>query len=169
MGARDTIAAELGDISRFASSEKLCGYTGLCPRVCQSGGMDHRGSLSKNGPEYLRWALIEAATNAARHPAYAEHYQRTARRLGRQRGKKGGRVELARTLAEAIWHVLTTNQPSNRRVRARRWRPQDDCPPALVPAGPSNVPGRVTALNGDGLPARVSHPTWSSPEEAIES
>ena len=27
-----TIAAELGDIGRFASPKKLCGYTGLCPR-----------------------------------------------------------------------------------------------------------------------------------------
>jgi len=28
-----TIAAEIGDIDRFASPKKLCGYTGLCPRV----------------------------------------------------------------------------------------------------------------------------------------
>lgn len=28
-----TIAAEIGDIHRFASPTKLCGYTGLCPRV----------------------------------------------------------------------------------------------------------------------------------------
>jgi hypothetical protein len=28
-----TIAAELGDIARFPSPKKLCGYTGLCPRA----------------------------------------------------------------------------------------------------------------------------------------
>ena len=33
-----TIAAEIGDISRFPSPTKLAGYTGLCPRVYQSGG-----------------------------------------------------------------------------------------------------------------------------------
>ena len=32
-----TIAAEIGDISRFPSPRKLSGYTGLCPRVYQSG------------------------------------------------------------------------------------------------------------------------------------
>src|SRR5881398_3057207 len=32
-----TIAAELGDIGRFASPRKLAGYSGLCPRVYQSG------------------------------------------------------------------------------------------------------------------------------------
>ena len=33
-------ASESGDIGRFASPAKLCGYTGLCPRVKQSGAID---------------------------------------------------------------------------------------------------------------------------------
>ena len=106
-----TIASEIGDISRFASPKQLVGYSGLCPRVYQAGERDRRGPLAKNGPKYLRWALIEAATHAAPHPCYVEHYQRTARRLGPQRGKKVARVEVARKLGEAIWHLLSTNQP----------------------------------------------------------
>jgi transposase len=105
-----TIASELGDVSRFASPKKLVGYTGLCPFVRQSGRRDDRGPLAKNGPKFLRWALIEAATHAARHPAYRDRYERTKRRLGRQRGSKVARVEVARDLATAIWHMLTTNQ-----------------------------------------------------------
>ena len=31
-----TIAAEIGDISRFPSAKHLTGYSGLCPRVNQS-------------------------------------------------------------------------------------------------------------------------------------
>jgi transposase len=50
-----TIACELGDITRFSSPIKLTGYTGLCPRVAQSGDMDRRGPVSKHGPRYLRW------------------------------------------------------------------------------------------------------------------
>ena len=106
-----TIAAEIGDIRRFASPKKLVGYTGLCPLVRQSGSRDVRGPLAKNGPKYLRWALIEAATHAARDPRYIERYERTKRRLGRQRGAKVARVDLARQLAEAIWHVLTKHEP----------------------------------------------------------
>ena len=106
-----TIAAELGDIGRFASPKKLAGYTGLCPIVRQSGRRDDRGPLAKNGPKYLRWALIEAATHAARHPAYRERYEHTKKRLGRQRGSKVARVELARELSTAIWHMLTKNEP----------------------------------------------------------
>src|SRR4051795_6065146 len=72
-----TIAAEIGDITRFRTAKKLVGYTGLCPTVDQSGGHDWRGSLAKNGPKYLRWARIEAATHAARHPVYRDRYQGT--------------------------------------------------------------------------------------------
>ena len=106
-----TIAAEIGDIGRFASPKKLTGYTGLCPFVRQSGGRDDRGPLAKNGPKYLRWALIEAATHAARHPVYQERYERTKKRLGKQRGSKVARVEIARDLSTAIWHMLTKNEP----------------------------------------------------------
>jgi transposase len=106
-----TIAAEIGDIERFPTPSKLAGYTGLCPRVRQSGAMDRRGPLAKNGPKYLRWALLEAATNAVKHPIYRERYQRTKTRLGRQRGAKVAQIDIARRLTEAIWHMLTRDQP----------------------------------------------------------
>jgi transposase len=106
-----TIAAEIGEIERFASPAKLAGYSGLCPRVYQSGESDRRGPLSKQGPRYLRWALVEAATVACRHPLYRERYQRTKRRLGKQRGAKVAQVDLARRLSEAIWHMLSRNRP----------------------------------------------------------
>jgi transposase len=106
-----TIAAEIGDIGRFPSAKKLAGYSGLCPRVYQSGERDRRGPLAKNGPKYLRWALIEAAVHACRHPAYRDHYQATRARLGRQRGPKVARVELARRLVDAIWPMLTKGEP----------------------------------------------------------
>jgi transposase len=105
-----TIAAEIGEIERFPSPEKLTGYTGLCPRVNQSGDSDRRGPLSKHGPGYLRWALIEATMHALKHPAYRERYQRNKRRLGKQRGAKVAQVDIARRLAHAIWHMLTRNE-----------------------------------------------------------
>jgi transposase len=105
-----TIAAEIGEIERFPSPEKLTGYTGLCPRVNQSGEKDRRGPLTKHGPTYLRWALLEATMHALRHPAYSERYQRTKRRLGKQRGAKVAQVDLARRLAHAIWHMLSRKE-----------------------------------------------------------
>jgi transposase len=105
-----TIASEIGDIGRFASPRKLIGYSGLCPRVHQSGGTDRRGPLAKNGPKYLRWALMVAATNASKHRRYRDRYQATKARVGPQRGPKVAQIQLARTLTEAIWHMLTRNQ-----------------------------------------------------------
>jgi transposase len=85
-----TIAAEIGEISRFASPRKLPGYSGLCPRVHQSG---------------------ERTTHACTHPAYHDRYQHTKARIDNQRGAKIAQIDLARRLAEAIWHMLTRNQP----------------------------------------------------------
>jgi transposase len=105
-----TIASELGDIGRFATPAKLVGYTGLCPRVYQSGERDRRGRLAKNGPNYLRWALIEAAVHAGRSVWYRDLYQRTRARAGRQRGAAVAAITIARKLAEAIWWMLTRKQ-----------------------------------------------------------
>lgn len=106
-----TIASEIGEIERFPNPKRLVSYTGLCPRVKQSGGTDLRGPLSKHGPRYLRWALVDAAATASRHPLYAERYQQIKKRTGRQRGSKVAQIDLARRLTEAIWHMLTRHQP----------------------------------------------------------
>ena len=113
-----TIAAEIGDITRFSSAQKLVGYSGLCPRVIQSGDKDRRGPITKSGPKYLRWAMLEATMHALRHPAYAERYQRTKRRLGKQRGAKVAQIDVARRLTRSLWHMLTFNQPFDPRTAA---------------------------------------------------
>ena len=118
-----TIAAEIGQIERFPSPEKLAGYTGLCPRVNQSGDKYRRGPLTKHGPTYLRWALLEATMHALKHPAYAQRYQRNKRRLGKQRGAKVAQIDIARRLTHAIWHMLTRNQSSLPEAPLFVWRP----------------------------------------------
>ena len=67
--------------------------------------------MKKNGPRYLRWALIEAAQHAGRSEPYRPLYERTKVRLGKQRGPKVAAIVVARKLSEAIWHMLTRNQP----------------------------------------------------------
>jgi transposase len=106
-----TIGSEIGDIGRFATPRKLVGYTGLCPRVEQSGERDRRGPLRKNGPNHLRWAFVEAAHSAARHPAYRPVRDRFRARHGRKRGTKLAAIEIGRRLAEASWYMLTRNEP----------------------------------------------------------
>ena len=97
------------ETSHASVSEEADGLHRALPRVYQSGGKDFRGPISKNGPKYLRWSLIEAAVHASSHPVYKDHYDRTKARLGRRRGAKIARIEVARKLAEAIWHMLQTD------------------------------------------------------------
>jgi transposase len=56
--------------------------------------------------------LVEAAVHANTHPVYRERYQRTKNRLGKRRGARVAQADLARRLAEAIWHMLTHDRPS---------------------------------------------------------
>jgi transposase len=106
-----TIASEIGDIARFPTPTKLIGYTGLTPKVDQSGQSDRRGPLRKNGPNHLRWALVEAAHSASRHSLYQPTLERNRLRHGRKRGSKLAALTIARKLTEAIWHMLTNDQP----------------------------------------------------------
>ena len=100
----------VSDLFGVRGRQLLAGYSGLCPRVYQSGDRDLRGPLAKQGPRYLRWALVEAATHACTHPAYRDRYQNTKARVGKQRGAKVARVDVARRLAHAIWHMLSRNE-----------------------------------------------------------
>ena len=49
--------------------------------------------------------------HALRHPTYASATSATRSASGKQRGARVAQVDLARKLTEAIWHMLTTNQP----------------------------------------------------------
>ena len=49
--------------------------------------------------------------NACKHPYYAERYQHTKRRLGRQRGPKVAQIDLARKLTEAMYTSLLRDEP----------------------------------------------------------
>jgi hypothetical protein len=80
-------------------------------RVYQSGERDPRGPLATQGRRYTRWAPVEAATHACTHPAYRERYQQLKARTGKQRSATLAQIDLARRLTEAIWHMLTRNQP----------------------------------------------------------
>lgn len=54
---------------------------------------------------------------------YRERYRQTAKRLGKQRGKKIARVEVARRLAERSGTCSRPAGPSPRRVAQSFWPP----------------------------------------------
>jgi transposase len=56
-----TIAAELGNISRFESARQLMAYSGTVPSENSSGKRTRRGSITKTGNAHLRRIAVEAA------------------------------------------------------------------------------------------------------------
>ena len=57
------LAAEIGDLGRFAHPRKLMGYLGLVPTEHASGDRVSRGSITKTGNAQARRLLTEAAWN----------------------------------------------------------------------------------------------------------
>src|ERR687898_679488 len=121
-----TIAAEIGDVARFASPRKLIGYSGLAPRVKQSGERSRSGELSKAGSRTLRFAAVEAAQGAWRETnPWHRLYSDVKARTGKANPAKSA---VARKVLIACWHVLSREQPF------KPSRPRAD----LVPASSSS-------------------------------
>ncbi len=63
-----TLAAEVGDLSRFDAPAQLMAYLGLVPSEHSSGGSVRRGSITKTGNGHARRVLVEGAWSH-RYPA----------------------------------------------------------------------------------------------------
>lgn len=71
------ILGRLGDAKRFADLAAVRNYTGLVPKVDQSGVSDKRPGITKAGDHLLRQALFLAADHARKiDPTLAARYQR---------------------------------------------------------------------------------------------
>ncbi len=63
-----TMAAEVGDLSRFDNPRQLMAYLGLVPSEHSSGDTTRRGSITRAGNSHARRALVEGSWTY-RHPA----------------------------------------------------------------------------------------------------
>jgi transposase len=102
-----TLAAEIGDVARFPSARKLVGYSGLSPRVRQSGKSERTGALSKSGPKTLRWAAVEAAQSAWRQ---SNPWHRLYSDVASRQGSGQAKAAVARKVLIAAWHLLARNE-----------------------------------------------------------
>jgi transposase len=100
------LIAEIGDITRFASSAKLARYTGCAPiPVYSSDNERHR--LHRGGNRRLNSVLYTAAIVQKRfHPAAQELLARHEP----AKGRRGARRILQRHLIDAIHRAMTTDQ-----------------------------------------------------------
>jgi transposase len=105
-GVGKTIAAimvaEIGDVGRFSSPEKLCSWAGLTPKHYESDTKVVRGRVTKQGSKLVRWAAIEAVSCYHGGP----HLQDQYRRIAERRGKQKARVAVARRLLTLVFYGL---------------------------------------------------------------
>jgi transposase len=102
------IAARIGPVERFRDAEALISFAGLAPGIRQSDQTRREGRIGGGGTDYhLRHYLIEATVWAREMPRYRATYERVAKR----RGKKIGRLVVARLLVRSIYKVLRDGIP----------------------------------------------------------
>ena len=82
-----TIAAELGQVSRFGSARQRMGYCGAVPSEDSSGKRIRRGGITKTGNAHLRRIVGEAAWSYRRPPASGMDCA-DAKRAFRKRSRK---------------------------------------------------------------------------------
>ena len=80
-------------------------------RVYQSGATRPPRPARQAGPATCAGRSSKPPPTPARTPSTATATSTTSSRLGKQRGAKVAQIDLARRLSEAIWHMLTRNQP----------------------------------------------------------
>ncbi len=98
-----SIVARIGPVGRFRNAEHLIAFAGLAPGVRQSDQTRRDGRLGGGGTDrHLRHYVIEATVWARQIPRYAATYERVQRR----RGKKVGRIVVARLLLRSIYKML---------------------------------------------------------------
>lgn len=104
-----TFRAFVDDVGRFGHAGQVSAAIGLVPREDSSAERQHRGHISKAGPNELRSLLVQAAWvhwRTQRQTALGEWTEQLARR----RGKRIAVVALARRLSRilfAIWRDET--------------------------------------------------------------
>lgn len=104
------IVAEIGDVSRFDSVEKLVAYAGIDPSVYQTGQFRaSEAHMSKRGSPYLRHALWLAASVAIKHDPQLQAYYQRKRQEGKHYGTALGAV--CRKLLARVYIVLKEQRP----------------------------------------------------------
>lgn len=103
------LVAEIGEIERFESSDKLCSYAGLVPSIHQSGSTLRFGRLIKRANTTIKCALVEASWVAIRtkeNNPLKEHYMK----LVKKKGKQKAICATARKMCCIIYAMLSKNQ-----------------------------------------------------------
>jgi transposase len=121
------LLAELGtELSRFPTAKHLASWAGMCPGNHESAGK-RRGGRTRKGSKWLRRALVEAASGAARtkrpsRTALAGQYRRLVTRRGRQKAIVAVGHRLLLIVYDVLRHDQSYQEPTPADLDQRRRR-----------------------------------------------
>jgi transposase len=111
-----TIAAEAGDLRRFASASQFMSYVGLVPSEDSSGQRRRQGAITRCGNAHLRRIIVEAAWHYRHLPAMSKELRR------RNKGVAPGVRQIAwkaqKRLHQRLYHLLHAGKSSQKAVTA---------------------------------------------------
>jgi len=100
-----SIMGYLGDCSRFSKARQVAYYTGLVPRVDQSGMIDRKGKTIKRGCIQIKrtiiqcaWALVKTNRTSSLKDKFYD--------LSSRKGQKKAIVAVARKMIELVYTLL---------------------------------------------------------------
>ena len=96
------LVAEIGDVHRFTSADKLTCWAGLTPLHRESDTKVRRGRITKQGSRLVRWAVVESVKMLPARTRIGGFRNQVAAR----RGKNIGAVAAARRQLEYVYYAL---------------------------------------------------------------
>jgi transposase len=111
-----TIAAEAGDLRRFASATQFMSYVGLVPSEDSTGKRRRQGPITRCGNGHLRRIIVEAAWHYRHLPLLSKELRR--RNRGVAPGVRRIAWEAQKRLNARLYHLIHAGKSVNKAIIA---------------------------------------------------
>ncbi len=111
-----TIAAEVGDLRRFAAAGNAMSFVGLIPSEDSSGPRRRQGPITRAGNPRLRRILVEAAWHYRHRPVMSKELRR--RNQGVAEGVRRIAWEAQKRLHKRMYHLMYAGKSPQKAVTA---------------------------------------------------
>lgn len=111
-----TIAAEAGDLRRFATASQFMSYVGLVPSEDSSGKRRRQGAITRCGNGHLRRIIVEAAWHYRHLPLMSKELRR--RNQGLAPGVQRIAWEAQKRLNQRLYHLIHAGKSVQKAITA---------------------------------------------------
>ena len=111
-----TIAAEAGDLRRFATASQFMSYVGLVPSEDSTGKRRRQGAITRCGNGHLRRILVEAAWHYRHLPLMSKELRR--RNQGVAPGVQRIAWEAQKRLNKRLYHLIHAGKSVQKAITA---------------------------------------------------